>query len=72
MPKVVGKELISIDTREIPLEHIKFDYDRFPYGTLTFHAHSSVEGIQFYKKDRNIPTGFQTDEGTDERVYFCP
>jgi len=57
---IIGKGLFSIDIREIPIENIKsIDYEQgITMDTLTFHAHSSIEGIQFWDNDRKWTNKF--------------
>lgn len=51
---IIGKGLLTMDTREIPYEHIKsIDYEQgVLQDRLTFLAHSSMEAIQLYRRDR--------------------
>lgn len=57
---IIGKGLFSIDIREIPIENIKsIDYEQgILMDTLTLHAHSSIEGIQFHRIERKYTSKF--------------
>ncbi len=57
---IIGKGLFSVDIREIPIENIKsIDYEQgITMDTLTFHAHSSIEGIQFWSSERKYTCKF--------------
>ena len=57
---IVGKGMFTLDTREIPYEHIKsIDYEQgFLQDRITILAHSSTEAIQFYSSDRKYTKKF--------------